>query len=125
MVLAAPGYPEAPEKDLPIKGDPLASTDSSYFLHAGTKNQMGQWSVHGGRVLNAIALASTMKKAVGRSLSAGKQGPLARSAMAEGYRRPADLALPLVFQDKLILLIIRIAHMSKTNFHAKKGLIRC
>lgn len=64
VVLAAEGYPESPVKDVPIEGDPLSETGSSYFLHAGTKTSNdGGWATGGGRVLNAIGLGSTLEEA--------------------------------------------------------------
>lgn len=57
VVLAAPGYPMNPEKNLPIEGGIQESTALSYFLHAGTrKDSTGYWLTSGGRVLNAIGL---------------------------------------------------------------------
>jgi phosphoribosylamine--glycine ligase len=64
VVLAAPGYPKNPEKNIPIEGDLSQSTSMSYFLHAGTKkDSTGQWLTSGGRVLNAIGLGSTCEEA--------------------------------------------------------------
>jgi phosphoribosylamine--glycine ligase len=65
VVMAAPGYPEAPEKGVVISGDLGHQTASSYFLHAGTgKSPLGEWVTSGGRVLNAIGLGSTMQEAL-------------------------------------------------------------
>ena len=64
VVLAAPGYPDHPEKGLEISGDSLATTSSSYFLHAGTYRRQNQWFTNGGRVLNAIGIGSTKKEAL-------------------------------------------------------------
>ena len=65
VVLAAPGYPEAPEKNLLIEGDLDKELPSSYFLHAGTKkNDNGQWVTDGGRVLNAVAVGSSFAEAI-------------------------------------------------------------
>jgi phosphoribosylamine--glycine ligase len=65
VVLAAPGYPEAPEKNVVIEGDVGYQGASSYFLHAGTaKAPSGQWVTSGGRVLNAIGMGSSLTEAV-------------------------------------------------------------
>lgn len=65
VVLAAPGYPESPEKGVTIEGDLGFQTASSYFLHAGTgKNSTGEWVTNGGRVLNAVGMGSSLQEAV-------------------------------------------------------------
>ncbi|MEZ0391911.1 MAG: phosphoribosylamine--glycine ligase [Pseudobdellovibrionaceae bacterium] len=70
VVLAAPGYPMNPEKNLPIEGDLESSTEFSYFLHAGTgKDQKGHWMTKGGRVLNAVGLGSSFQEAIRNAYS--------------------------------------------------------
>lgn len=65
VVMAAPGYPDRPEKGVPIEGDLGFHGNSSYFLHAGTaKSPGGQWVTSGGRVLNAVGMGSDLKEAV-------------------------------------------------------------
>ncbi|HEX4922649.1 MAG TPA: phosphoribosylamine--glycine ligase [Bdellovibrionales bacterium] len=64
VVLAAPGYPAAPKKDIEIVGDPLADSASSYFLHAGTAKRGESWVTNGGRVLNAIGIGSSLDEAI-------------------------------------------------------------
>lgn len=63
VVLAAEGYPDTPKKDVPIYLE-YKSVDNAYFLHAGTAKKDGQWVTNGGRVLNAVAIASTREEAV-------------------------------------------------------------
>ncbi|PIS10868.1 MAG: phosphoribosylamine--glycine ligase [Bdellovibrio sp. CG10_big_fil_rev_8_21_14_0_10_47_8] len=74
VVLAAPGYPMKPEKNLPIEGEIHASSEFSYFLHAGTKkDSQDHWLTRGGRVLNAIGLGSSLKESLQNAYSqAGK-----------------------------------------------------
>lgn len=67
VVLAAAGYPEAPEKGAPIEGDVNYQSASSYFLHAGTAHRDGKWLTNGGRVLNAIGMGSTLNEAIGKA----------------------------------------------------------
>lgn len=68
VVLAAPGYPYSPEKNIPIEGDPTTSTEMSYFLHAGTrKDQAGHWLTNGGRVLNAIGIGTTLDESLAKA----------------------------------------------------------
>jgi phosphoribosylamine--glycine ligase len=65
VVLAAPGYPMNPEKNLPIEGDIESATSFSYFLHAGSrKDAEGHWFTNGGRVLNAIGLGATREESL-------------------------------------------------------------
>ena len=65
VVMAAPGYPSSPEKNLPIEGDIESATDLSYFLHAGTKKDpTGRWVTNGGRILNAVGLGSTLRESL-------------------------------------------------------------
>jgi len=64
VVMAAPGYPRNPEKNISIEGDPLESTPLSYFLHAATLKTNEGWKTNGGRVLNAVGLGSTLQEAL-------------------------------------------------------------
>ena len=67
VVMAAENYPATPVKGAAIQGDPLAQTESSYFLHAGTDKKEDQWVTAGGRVMNAIGLGSDLKEALNNS----------------------------------------------------------
>jgi phosphoribosylamine--glycine ligase len=64
VVLAAPGYPDHPQKNVPLVGDPLLSQTSSYFLHAGTRATGDGWVTNGGRVLNSIGVGSSKEEAL-------------------------------------------------------------
>lgn len=64
VVMAAPGYPQSPQKDVAIEGDPKMDTASSYFLHAGTGKKGETWVTAGGRVLNAVGVGSSLAEAV-------------------------------------------------------------
>jgi phosphoribosylamine--glycine ligase len=65
VVLAAPGYPMNPERNLLIEGELQSQTEMSYFLHAGTKkDNENHWLTNGGRILNAIGLGSSLKEAL-------------------------------------------------------------
>lgn len=68
VVMAAPGYPMHPEKNIQIKGDISFSTASSYFLHAGSKKDShGQWLTNGGRVLNSVGLGSSLQESLNKA----------------------------------------------------------
>ena len=53
VVLAAEGYPDAPQKGADITGLDELEMGTDYF-HAGTKRDGGKWLVKGGRVLNVL-----------------------------------------------------------------------
>ncbi|MCA9564129.1 MAG: phosphoribosylamine--glycine ligase [Myxococcales bacterium] len=64
IVLAARGYPEAPEKDVVISGLEEAQLDDQVkVFHAGTAVKNGQLVTNGGRVLNVTASGATMEEA--------------------------------------------------------------
>ena len=62
VVMAAPGYPEAPQLGTPITGIP-PDTDEGIVFHAGTKAVAQQLQVSGGRVLGVTALADSVRLA--------------------------------------------------------------
>lgn len=66
VVLAAPGYPEAPRTGQVITGLPADSDDVKVF-HAGTSLKDGQLLTSGGRVLCVTALGDTAKMAQKRA----------------------------------------------------------
>lgn len=66
VVLAAPGYPEAPRTGEIITGLPADSDDVKVF-HAGTALKDGQLVTSGGRVLCVTALGDTAKMAQKRA----------------------------------------------------------
>lgn len=59
IVLAAPGYPDQPQKGLSIEGDIHQATESNYFLPAGISSNDKNYVTAGGRVLNAIGIGDT------------------------------------------------------------------
>ncbi len=62
VVLAAAGYPEAPQQGAAIGVLPAAADDLHIF-HAGTTTQDGQTMVSGGRVLAVTALGDSVRMA--------------------------------------------------------------
>ncbi len=74
VVMAAPGYPMNPEKNLAIEGDLSKATEMSYFLHAGTKKDSdGRWLTKGGRVLNAVGLGSSIQESLANAYEQSNQ----------------------------------------------------
>jgi len=75
VVLASSGYPFKSEVGLSIKGNVLSDLESntSYFLHAGIKEDNGKWFTTGGRVLNAIGLDSCQKESLQRAYDLANQ----------------------------------------------------
>lgn len=63
VVMAANGYPGAPEKGGAIEGIAEAEADGAKVFHAGTAEKDGRLVANGGRVLNVTAMAKTVKAA--------------------------------------------------------------
>jgi phosphoribosylamine--glycine ligase len=61
VVLAAPGYPDAPRTGLAISG--LEPSDDVLLFHAGTREVDGSLVSFGGRVLNVVGLGPTIAEA--------------------------------------------------------------
>jgi phosphoribosylamine--glycine ligase len=66
VVMAAPGYPEAPRLGGLISGIPKAEDDLHVF-HAGTRLEDGQLHTSGGRVLAVTALGDSVRMAQSRA----------------------------------------------------------
>lgn len=69
VVLAAPGYPEAPASGAVINGVDQVPDDVLVF-HAGTRREGKRLLVNGGRVLNLVGTGSTLAQARGRAYQA-------------------------------------------------------
>ena len=63
VVLAAGGYPMSHAKGKVISGLPTAEASDSKVFHAGTKQQDGQITTAGGRLLCAVGLGDTVTEA--------------------------------------------------------------
>jgi len=71
VVMAANGYPGAPEVGSEIKGtDAAASVEGVEIFHAGTRRDGERLLAHGGRVLNISALGATVAEAHARAYEA-------------------------------------------------------
>lgn len=92
VVLAAPGYPDSPEKGIAIEGNLQSElniapssfssagksvsekTQQAYFIHAGTRRTPdGHWQTAGGRVLGAMGIGSTKEESRARAYEQAKQ----------------------------------------------------
>jgi phosphoribosylamine---glycine ligase len=69
VVLAAPGYPDAPENGIPLGGLDEAEARALVF-HAGTALRGGELVSAGGRVLNVTALGESVAEARERAYGA-------------------------------------------------------
>ncbi|OYY81645.1 MAG: phosphoribosylamine--glycine ligase [Hydrogenophilales bacterium 17-61-9] len=69
VVLAAAGYPDAPQKGAVVSALP-AATDDLHVFHAGTATENGQTIVSGGRVLAVTALGDSVRMAQKRAYDA-------------------------------------------------------
>ena len=72
VVLAAAGYPDAPERGAAISGIDAAEAAGATVLHAGTALRDGELVVDGGRVLSLVAEGATVPEAAGRALAAAE-----------------------------------------------------
>lgn len=64
IVLAAPGYPEAPEPGHVIQGLPATHPSAVQVFHAGTRlREAGVFEIQGGRVVCVAALGDTLEEA--------------------------------------------------------------
>lgn len=73
VVLAAPGYPDSPQKGLPITGDLFQHTDHAYFLAAGVSLTDKNYVTSGGRVLNAVGLGRTAEESLQNAYKQAQQ----------------------------------------------------
>ncbi|KHG66167.1 phosphoribosylamine--glycine ligase [Thermus sp. 2.9] len=65
VVLAAPGYPEAPKKGIPLHVP--EPPEGVLVFHAGTRWEGGRLVSAGGRVLNVVGLGKDLEEALGRA----------------------------------------------------------
>jgi phosphoribosylamine--glycine ligase len=87
VVLAAKGYPDAPEKGSVIRGAEQDFGDDVVVFHAGTaRGSEGVLTAAGGRVLNVCALGESLKEAREKAYAA-----VARIDWPEGFHR-TDIA---------------------------------
>jgi phosphoribosylamine--glycine ligase len=86
VVLAAKGYPTAPEKGATIKGLNSVADDVLIF-HAGTVREGNKTLVNGGRVLNLVGTGETLSHARDRAYSA------AETVKWPGVQYRSDIAL--------------------------------
>jgi phosphoribosylamine---glycine ligase len=70
VVLAAPGYPDAPENGIPLAGLDRAEADGALVFHAGTALRGGKLVSAGGRVLNVTAVGDSVAEARERAYGA-------------------------------------------------------
>ena len=83
VVVASPGYPDAPETGLPIGGIERAEELGALVFHAGTAVRDGSLVTAGGRVLGVTATGATVAEARERAYEAVDAIDLARAH----YRR--------------------------------------
>jgi len=83
VVMAAPGYPDAPRRGLPIHGlESLPDSQTRMAFHSGTALRDGQWFTQGGRVLTVAARGDDLRQALRRAYAGvariGWEGALVR-----------------------------------------------
>lgn len=62
VVLAAKGYPDSPQKGMPLEIPPNEGNVVVY--HAGTKSQENQILANGGRILGITSFGNSLKDAI-------------------------------------------------------------
>ena len=90
VVMAAAGYPEAPEQGAAIGGLARAADHPGVVVfHAGTSGAPGAVKVAGGRVLNVTATGDDLDEARERAYAAAARSPstACRCAVTSGSRR--------------------------------------
>jgi phosphoribosylamine--glycine ligase len=73
VVLAAPGYPTAPETGGQIKGLNGTAQEGVIIFHAGTRAEDGKYFVDGGRVLDVVGIGPSHDVARDRAYSAAER----------------------------------------------------
>ena len=74
VVLAAGGYPDAPETGKIIEGiDAASATPGSLVFHAGTARREGRLVTAGGRVLTVVGRSSTYRDAIDTAYAAASR----------------------------------------------------
>jgi phosphoribosylamine--glycine ligase len=73
VVLAAPGYPEAPVTGAPIRGLPVQAGSEVIVFHAGTRYVGERLVTAGGRVLGVTGLGRDLPQALARAYRAADQ----------------------------------------------------
>lgn len=72
VIMASKGYPETSTKGCVIKGiSKVAANENHLVFHSGTaKNEKGEWTTNGGRVLIAVAIAHDLNMAANMATTA-------------------------------------------------------
>ncbi|HEX5468859.1 MAG TPA: phosphoribosylamine--glycine ligase [Gaiellaceae bacterium] len=73
VVLAASGYPEAPERGVAIGGAEVAEATGALLFHAGTALRHGQLVSAGGRVLDVVGTGESVNEAREQAYAAVEQ----------------------------------------------------
>jgi phosphoribosylamine---glycine ligase len=73
VVLASPGYPDAPETGMPLGGIEAAEEEGALVFHAGTARRGDALFSAGGRVLNVTGLGATVAEARDRAYRAAER----------------------------------------------------
>ena len=99
VVMAARGYPAAPEKGSVIRGLDSAAADGSVeIFHAGTAEKDGELVANGGRVLNVTASGRTVAEAQAAAYAA-----IAKIDWPEGFYR-RDIGWRAIEREKTAAL---------------------
>ena len=64
VIMAAAGYPEAPQKGVALHGPLDLHDQNQWVIHAGTKKVDGEYFTNGGRVLGCVGIGSTIQASI-------------------------------------------------------------
>ena len=73
VIMAAAGYPEAPQKNVALHGPLDLHDQNQWVIHAGTKKVDGEYFTNGGRVLGCVGIGSTIQGSIGEAYKLAAQ----------------------------------------------------
>jgi phosphoribosylamine--glycine ligase len=73
VIMAATGYPEAPQRGITIQGPLDQDSSNQWVIHAGTKKKEGQYYTNGGRVLGCVGIGSTIQSSINEAYKLAAQ----------------------------------------------------
>lgn len=119
VVIAAPGYPDEPQRGLRVVIDKEVSRKTNieqYFLHAGTASHNG-YITSGGRVLNCVGVGKTVASARAKAYE------LSKGVLLEGMLMRTDISKEVVGEKHIKETPVKVIKPVKVAYvkNVKKG----